>query len=254
DETFRDLEIWTYTNFGNSGRTTYRFFFYRPNSAGPRKLWSVLDRESDFLMPNSCRKSLAEMSNDCPGSHNVSDRCGQCTDRCDVYRAYMEIKSRQGSGPGALTEMAQLFTMPKVSTEGLEKLRDKWATTTTPDAKKLNVEGPSGQTTAAASAAGGPGKPSTPAPVKRKLGNKEIKELTAALEQKYRDFLTLVDMIIADEERQVFLQIGDNFQKDRFIEAFWKRRSLDSRGLRTDFQRVYTQRVEAAVGMFHNLN
>jgi len=103
--------------------------------------------------------------------------------------------------------------------------------------------------TAAASAAGGPGKPSTPAPVKRKLSNKEIKELTAALEQKYRDFLTLVDMIIADEERQVFLQIGDNFQKDRFIEAFWKRRSLDSRGLRTDFQRVYTQRVEAAVGM-----
>src|SRR5207344_1909572 len=126
------------------------------------KLWSVLDREADLFTPNSCRKSLADMANDCPGSRAMNDRCSQCGDRCDVYRAYMEIRSRQGSGPGAMTEMAQILAMPKVSTEGLEKLKDKWATTTTPDAKKLNVEGPGGQTTASAAAA--PGKPSTPAP------------------------------------------------------------------------------------------
>ncbi|HKF45516.1 MAG TPA: VWA domain-containing protein [Thermoanaerobaculia bacterium] len=252
DETFRDLEIWTYNNFGPSGRTTYKFFFYRPNNSGPRKLWTMIDRESDLFMPNSCRKSLADMANDCPGSHNMADRCSPCTDRCDVYHAYMEIRARQGSGPGAMTELSQIFTAPKVSTEGLEKLKDKWATTDTPDAKKLNVEGPGGTTTA--SAQGAPGKPATPAPVKRKLNNKEIKELTAHLEQKYHDFLTLVDMIISDEERQVFLQIGDNFQKDRFIEAFWKRRSIDNRGLRTDFRQVYTQRVEIAVQQFKNLN
>jgi Ca-activated chloride channel family protein len=61
-------------------------------------------------------------------------------------------------------------------------------------------------------------------------------------------------MIITEEERQVFLQIGDNFQKDRFIEAFWKRRSIDSSGLRTDFQRVYVQRIETAKEQFKNLN
>ena len=149
-----------------------------------------------------------------------------------------------------MTETAELFAPPKVATEGLQKSKEKWATSETRGAKKLNVEGPSGQTTTAQAAA----KPSTPAPVKRKLSNKEIKELTAQLEKKYKDFVELVDMIITDEERQVFLQIGDNFQKDRFIEAFWKRRSIDSRGLRTDFQRVYVQRIETAREQFRNLN
>src|SRR5262249_17762380 len=56
DETFRDVEVWTYTNIGNSGRGTAHYIFYRPTSGAPRKLWSVLDRQSDLLLPNSCRK------------------------------------------------------------------------------------------------------------------------------------------------------------------------------------------------------
>ena len=247
EEGFRDLEVWTYNNFGPSGRTTYRFLFYRPNPSVPRKLWSLLDRESDVFLPNSCRKSLADLYKDCQPV--MGDRCTQCIDRCEVYQAYQETKARQGGGPGAMTEMAYVFEPPKISTEGLQRLKEKWATTATPGAKKLTIEGPSGQTTAQASA-----KPSTPAPVKRKLSSKEIKELSAQLEQKYKDFFQLVDMIITEEERQVFLQIGDNFQKDRFIEAFWKRRSIDSRGLRTDFQRVYVQRIETAREQFRNLN
>lgn len=250
EETFRDLEVWTYNNFGPNNRTTYRLLFYRPMPLAPRKLWTMVDRESDLFMPNSCRKSLAELSRDCQPV--MGDRCSQCQDRCEVYQAYEETRSRQGNGPGAMTEMASIFQLPKISTEGLEqRAREKWASAATPGAKTLSVEGPSGQTTAQATAAA---KPSTPAPTRRKLSSKEIKELTAQLPQKYRDWLQVADMIITDDERQVFLQIGDNYQKDKFIEAFWKRRSIDSQGLRTDFQRVYTQRIQTALEQFKNLN
>src|SRR5262249_14979044 len=60
-ETFRDLEVWTYPNFGPSGRTTYRFLFYRQSPSMPRKLWTMLESESVVFQPNSCRKSLAEL-------------------------------------------------------------------------------------------------------------------------------------------------------------------------------------------------
>ena len=126
-----------------------------------------------------------------------------------------------------------------------------------PGAKKLGVEGPGSAPGAAPAAAGtqqASAKPSTPAPTRRKLSAKEIKELTAQLEAKYRQWLQIVDMIVTDDERQVFLQIGDNYQKDKFIEAFWKRRSIDSQGLRTDFQRVYTRRIEIAQNAVQNLH
>ncbi len=246
EETFRGLEVWTYNNFGPNNRTTYRLLFYRPIPGAPRKLWSMLDRDSDLFLPNSCRKNLADLSRDCQPV--MGDRCNSCQDRCEVYRAYEEIRARQGNGSGAMTEMASIFALPKISTEGLEQSRQKWATTATPGARTLSVEGPSGQTTAQAS------KPSTPAPTRRKLSGKEIKELTARLEQKYREWLQAVEMIITNDERQVFLQIGDNYQKDKFIEAFWKRRSIDAHGLRTDFQRVYLQRIETAKEQFKNLN
>ena len=55
-----------------------------------------------------------------------------------------------------------------------------------------------------------------------------------------------MDLIITDDEREVFLQIGDDYQKDKFIESFWKRRSIDSQGLRTDYQRgLHAARREA---------
>jgi len=252
-EVFRGLEIWTFNGMGRSGRGRTRFLFYRPVPTAPRRLWRLGTRDEDVFTPNSCRKSFRELTFDC-GNNNIADKCNPpvCQQVCDVFEAWSEIASRQRNPMGAATEEANLFKPdPDISTEGLDQIKNRFATAADPRAKALSVEGPSGQTASAAPAAA---RPSTPAPVKRKLSNKEIKELTAQLEQKYRDFIQLVDMIITDEERQVFLQIGDNFQKDRFVESFWKRRSLDARGLRTDFQRVYTQRVETAREQFRNLN
>src|SRR5215831_15705049 len=64
-ETFRDLEIWTYNNLGNSGRTTERFMFYRPQPTLPRKLWNVSTRNEDVFLPSACRKNFDELARDC---------------------------------------------------------------------------------------------------------------------------------------------------------------------------------------------
>src|SRR5262249_51608738 len=183
----------------------------------------------------------------------LGDTCMVCPDRCDVYGAYNEVVARQGRGAGAAMELAQIFKPAEVPTEGLEAMKDKWATTSNPKAKTITVEGP-GSTTSAKGASAQAGKASTPAPARRKLSKKEVEELTARLEPKYREWLETVSMIIAAQEKEVFLQITDNYQKDRFIENFWKRRSIDGQGLRTDFQRVYIERVQYAREQFKNLN
>lgn len=243
---FRDLEIWSYSGMGSSGRGALRYIFYRPMSLAPRKLWTVGTSDREVFVPGSCRRTFAELAQDC--NPQLTDPCHGpvCSQACDVFQAWSEVSARQGTAAGAASDYAKIFQPePAISMEGVEKIRDRFATITDPKAKKLSLEGPSGQTTAQAS---------TPAPARRKLSRKEIKEMSAQLEPKYREWLELVDMIITDDERQVFLQIADNYQKDKFIEAFWKRRSIDSQGLRTDFRRVYTERVELAKQQFKNLN
>lgn len=273
DRTFRDLEIWTYNNVPGRGRLLE--FFYRPSSMAPRKLWIVGTRDSDVFQPGSCRKSFEELALECNPPPN--DRCfgSVCTAGCDVYRAYSEIRARQGSAAGGFAEASELLQPHPISTEGMEKVRDRFAGLATPNARPIGVEGPSGTAPAGATApaapqdgvqpapgaaagtappAGATARTSTPAPARRKLSSKDIKELTAKLEPKYRDFLQLVDLIITKDEREVFLQIADSYQKDRFIESFWRRRSIDSSGIRTDYQRVYTDRVQLAREQFRNLN
>jgi Ca-activated chloride channel family protein len=256
-EVFRGLEIWRYTGLHQSGLGGGRYILYRPNPSGPRKLWRMGTREDDVFTPNSCRKKFSDLRLDC-GTNNLADKCHPpvCQQVCDVYEAWLEVSSRQNNPMGGVMEEANLFKPdPSISTEGLDQIKDNFATISDPNAKKLNLEGPgSAPGAAAAGAQQAAAKPSTPAPTRRKLSSKEVKELTVQLEAKYREWLQVVDMIITDDERQVFLQIGDNYQKDKFIEAFWKRRSIDSQGLRTDFQRVYTQRIETAKEQFKNLN
>jgi len=247
---FRDLEIWAYSGMGTSARGSARYLFYRPMPLAPRKLWTIGTSNRDVFAPNSCRKSFAELAGDC--NPQPRDLCTGpvCSQACDVFTAWSEVSARQGSEAGSMAEMAKISQPEPISTEGLDQFKNRFAISD-PNAKKLNVEGPSGQTAAPTAAAA---KPSTPAPTRRKLSGKEVKELTARLEQKYKEWLQVVDMIITDDERQVFLQIGDNYQKDKFIEAFWKRRSIDAHGLRTDFRRVYVQRIETAKEQFKNLN
>src|SRR6266536_376541 len=233
----RDLEIWTYNNLGGSGRLTEHYFFYRPMMGSPRKLWTIGTRDSDIFEPGSCRKSLKDLYLDCnPG---LVEPC---------------MAACQGSQNGAQMELAKLLAPPKVTTEDLNELSGKFASLPNPKAKSIGVEGPgSAKPAAPGTAAKTAAAQSTPAPAHRKLSRKEVKELTARLQPKYREFRELVDLIITDEEKEVFVQIADDYQKDRFIESFWRRRSIDSQGLRTDYQAVHTHRVEMAKEQFRNL-
>lgn len=248
-DTYRGVELWTYNNIGASGRANRSFLFYRPSTASPRRLWNASIADSDLFNPGRGTSAVALITKcrNVPVGPGASSSCDEI--ECKIAMYVNQAKSDGGLASAA--EMARVLAPEPISTEGLDQLKNRFATVMDPGAKKLSVEGPSGSTGAAAQSADT--KASTPAPTRRKLSNKEIKELTAHLETKYREWMELVDLIITPDERQVFLQINDNYQKDHFIEAFWKRRSIDSQGLRTDFQRIYTMRVETAREQFKNL-
>jgi Ca-activated chloride channel family protein len=257
DRTFRDLEIWTYNLGGRISQS--RFFFYRPSPNAPRKLWTLGIPDAEVFAPGSCRTNFEQLAMDC--SPSPLDKCPltSCSSACDVYRAYAEIRARQSSAVGGFMELSELLKPEPISTEGMEKVRDRFAGLATPGAKTIGVEGPSGTTapaTGSSSSSSGPAKGAVagPAPTRRKLAPKEIRDLIAKLDPKYREFLQTVELIITTDEREVFLQIADAYQKDKFIESFWRRRSIDSSGIRTDYQRVYTDRVQLAREQFKNLN
>jgi Ca-activated chloride channel homolog len=236
---FRDLEIWTYSGSTAAGGGR-RYFFYRRSKGEARRLWTFGTPDSDVFNPRACYPSFESLSAACT---REAKSCG-CMEACDVYRIWNEIRGRQGSRAGAEMERAQLMTPEPVSLEGIDAIKNRSANVSDPNASKLTVEGPS---SAAPAAAG-------PAPTRRKLSKKEIRERTEAEPAKYRDFLELVDLIITDDEREVFLQITDPLQKDRFIETFWRRRSTDPRGLRTDYKAMYIQRYQLALEQFRNMH
>jgi hypothetical protein len=196
-----------------------RFLFYRPYPSGPRKLWNANDGDDRVFYPGSCRRNFQSLSNDC--SNNPRDPCVPCDDRCEVYKAYAEILSRQGNGAGGAIEMATLFQPPAVSTEGLDRLKNRWATTSDPAAKKIGVEGPSSTAPPAASAAAAPTPPTEP---RHKLSADEIRERLLRLDRKYKQFLDIAGPLLTEEDLSNFLQLTPA-EKDRFIRAFWKRHS-----------------------------
>lgn len=104
--------------------------------------------------------------------------------------------------------------------------------------------------------AGAP-KERTPVPLlvsNKPLPNKERKHLTESLPERYRTFLVDVDPIITDLERDTLLRLSTDYQRDRFIEEFWKRRSVAADGMRIAFRDIYELRVRQARERFRNMN
>jgi GWxTD domain-containing protein len=196
-----DVEVWTYNNLGQSGRTSARYIFYRRFGGGPRRLWTLNDGASQVFYPNSCRRSFGDLARDCPPP-SLSP-CVECEDRCEVYKAYLEISSRQGSGGGAAIEQATLFEPPRVSTEGLDAQKNRWATSSNPGAKTIHVEGPS---SAADRVSASPIPSPTPTPQPRhRLSAEEIRERLLHLEPKYKEWLDLARPLLTEEELSTFL-------------------------------------------------
>ena len=142
EEVFRDVEVWTYGNMEFHGQPAHHHIFYRLAPSLPRRLWTVHDSNASVFYTNQCRRSFDQLIADCRGS--PTERCGPCEDRCQVYNAWAEIVKRQGSPAGALMELAALLAYPKISTEGLERQKTRWATITDSSARTLSAVGPSG--------------------------------------------------------------------------------------------------------------
>jgi Ca-activated chloride channel family protein len=249
---FNNLEIWVYQDSA-MGRSAMKFFFYRRSSVEPRKMWDVSVPQEEVFAHGSCRKTFEGLSLAC--RPQMGDPCAgtDCPEACEVYETYSEIRARQGSALAGAMEKGKLLAPAEVDTEDLRQLSAKMATTApTEGARTLSVQG--GAKTEVATAQTKPGASTAKAPERRTLSNKEIKEATERQAPKYRDFLQLVSLIITKDELQVFLQIADDYQKDRFIEAFWRRRSYDPHGLRVNFQEVYIRRVQTAMEQFKNLH
>ena len=270
NDVFRDLAVWSYRSAAGGGslQKETQFLFYRSSPGAPWRLWYPAIPDRELLAPGSCLSSVPQACRPIGSPPAPGADCGPyaaaktCDQACDVVRIIERIRSR-----GVADIALALSEPPKVDTEGLEKLADRFPTLKGDKATALNVEGPAGEGPAgdavvpsspSAKVAAGPETPETaasrPAPARKKLSKREIRERTEALPQKYRDFMTLVELIITDDEREVFLQIAEGYQRDKFIDAFWKRRTIDAMGIRTDYRAVYTRRVEQAISQFRDLH
>jgi len=283
NEVFRNVEVWTYGRArGNATQSSMQLVFYRPTMGSPRKLWYPALPDQEILAPSSCLKTIVEACRVAGTRGTPVPGCppSAAPQTCDAACSLVNIiESAKVRGTADIT--LAMTEPPKVNTEGLDKFAESFPTMPSAGAKPLTVESPGSQkeaektaekpseapppptdsTTAAvptspgAKVSTGAGAAlSTPAPARRKLSKKEIKQLTEALPQKYRDFLTFVSLIITEDETEVFLQIKENYQRDKFIDNFWVRRSIDTMGIRTDYKAVYLRRVQQAIEQFGDLH
>ncbi len=217
DEDFRDLEVWTYRTIGTWGRGEKRFIFYRPFLGSPRRMWTLQVPDSQVFVPHRCRRSFPELFRDCSlkGSLRDPGGCMPCEDRCRVFRAWDEIQRRQGGQTGALIEEATLLQEPPlVSTEDLPRQREKWATTSRPGARKIDVQGPGTAVTAPPAL--------SPTPDQGPLSGDELKRRIAALPVRHQEFLDAATPLIRNDEIVEFVRMPSD-KRDEFIREFWSR-------------------------------
>ncbi|HEV8269156.1 MAG TPA: GWxTD domain-containing protein, partial [Thermoanaerobaculia bacterium] len=85
------------------------------------------------------------------------------------------------------------------------------------------------------------------------LTGSERKRLLAELPDRYRQFIEDVEPIITPLERDTFLKLTTEYQRDRFLDDFWKRRSLAPDGTRVAFRDIYELRLREAKERYHGL-
>ncbi len=86
------------------------------------------------------------------------------------------------------------------------------------------------------------------------LSRKEEQALVEALPETYRAFLDEVQFIITDVERETFLQLEKEYQRDAFIEQFWRTRDLYSDTARNEYRQRYRQLLQEARILFDSVD
>jgi hypothetical protein len=81
-----------------------------------------------------------------------------------------------------------------------------------------------------------------------KLTRRERKERTAKLAEKYQQFLLDVEPIMQDAERDGFLILESDAQRDLYIEDFWRRHEAAEGTPKGSFRQLYYDRLETAKG------
>ncbi len=84
-------------------------------------------------------------------------------------------------------------------------------------------------------------------------GRKHYEELEKALPEPYRAWLAEVDVLISQEERRAFLEIDKDYQRDAFIERFWRERDPFPDSTRNEFKERWDALVEEARRRYSDL-
>ncbi len=77
---------------------------------------------------------------------------------------------------------------------------------------------------------------------------------TASLPPRYQRFLEEVELMMTEAEREVFLGLSENYQRDHFIRRFWKVRDPFARTSRNELQETWEQRALRARELFEDLS
>lgn len=83
----------------------------------------------------------------------------------------------------------------------------------------------------------------TTVPADGELTRKQRKALTAALAAKYQRWLLEVGPLITDQELDTFLRLGKDYQRDAFIERFWRIRDPYPQSTRNELKERWDARV-----------
>lgn len=83
---------------------------------------------------------------------------------------------------------------------------------------------------------------------------KEMKEKLAALPMEYQLWVESVQILINDEELEAFLELDKDYQRDAFIERFWRSRDPYPQTPRNELKERWMARVNEAKSLFGNLN
>jgi len=85
---------------------------------------------------------------------------------------------------------------------------------------------------------------------KKKNKKQSRKARLAALPENYRFWLESVDMIISKDERESFLELEKDYQRDAFIERFWKARDPYPTTLTNELRQRYEEAVKYVMDHF----
>lgn len=88
----------------------------------------------------------------------------------------------------------------------------------------------------------------------KRAQRKADKEALVNLSEKYQQWLGAVDMIMTREERSTFLALEKDYQREAFIDRFWKVRDPYPGSARNEFRDDYNARIEFAMTTFGRID